>query len=71
MSFLTPKKQKNLFFSNNSVVNTVASNFTIYTIFDSKELIDEYFNHKLDLIMDIGAFLLIKPQKNRFLTRKC
>ena len=59
---MTSKRQKKIFFSNNSVVNTVGSNFTIYTIFDSEELIEEYFSHKLDLNMGLGV-LLIKSKK--------
>ena len=53
--FLTPKKQKKIFY-NNSVINTIGSNFTIYTIFDSEELIDECVNHTLDLNMAFMTF---------------
>ena len=50
------RKSKKIFFSNNSVVNTFGSNFTIFTIFDSEELIDECVNHKLDLNMAFDIF---------------
>ena len=50
------RKSKKIFFSNKSVVNTFGSNFTIFTIFDSEELIDEYVNHKLDFDMAFGVF---------------
>ena len=45
---LNSEKAKIYIFFINSVINTIGSNLTIHTIFDSEELMNEYFNHKLD-----------------------
>ena len=57
-------------FSNNSVINTIGSKFTIYTIFDLEELKDECIIQKLILKIVLGTFLLIKPQKYVFSPEK-
>ena len=64
--FLLRKSKKKTKFPNDTDINTIGSNLTIYTIFDSEELIEEYFSHKLDLNMAFGGVLLIKSKKKVF-----
>ena len=46
----------NISFFNNSLINTIGLNFITYAIFESEELIDEYFSHKLNFDLSFGAF---------------